>query len=160
MLVWGYTNMHEDGFMYGSIGATSVWPSMCFHLAVSFLWPLIRVTCLCQLGQQHYAGSLNSARYWSSSMRLFVSVGVSEDKQEDRARPRKGGAFWKSKFDIKIQSIPAAHSQPDSQAACQSPENIKLTWVITLLLSLLAENTKHLLIVFLYNAIFRDSLED
>lgn len=114
MLVWGYTNMHEDGFMYGSIGATSVWPSMCFHLAVSFLWPLIRVTCLCQLGQQHYAGSLNSARYWSSSMRLFVSVGVSEDKQEDRARPRKGGAFWKSKFDIKIQSIPAAHSQPDS----------------------------------------------
>lgn len=32
---------------------------------------------------------------------VCVSVGVSEDKQADGTRPKKGGTFWKSKFDIK-----------------------------------------------------------
>lgn len=40
-----------------------------------------------------------------------VSVGVNEDKQGDGVGPRKGGTFWKSKFDIKtnqlLQPIPS-----------------------------------------------------
>lgn len=56
---------------------------------------------------------------------VCVSVGASEDKQGDGAGPRKGGTFWKSKFDIKSNQLLQPIPSLTAGAAPSTTENAK-----------------------------------